>query len=191
MSTYTAYAQYMHYNKYIHNRGHMTVLAKTPKQEMQAKVELWALNICDCLEENYKQYTIASHERHLSADQGEWSTKYHAERLAEIARGEATLNRYRAYTGRKYIKIVMQEFDDMGPNPTKEYKDSTVVAFIDKNTGEVYMPAGYNKPTTTGRFPVRFDYRIIKDREYLMDSKNTTWAGGYLYDRSHLPSKYI
>ena len=166
----------------------MTVLAKTPKQEMQAKVELWVLNICDNLEENYKNYTIDSLERHLSAND---SSKYYAERLAEIARGEANLDRYRAYTGRKYIKIVRQEFDDMGSDPTREYRDTTVVAFIDKNTGEVYMPAGYKKPTTTGRFPVRFDYRIIKDREYLMDSKNTTWTGGFLYDRSHLPSKYI
>ena len=168
-----------------------TVLAQTPKQEMQAKVELWVLNICDNLELNYKKYQIDSHERHLSANQDDWSNKYHAERLAEIARGEANLDRYRAYTGRKYIKIVRQEFDDMGPNPTKEYKDSTVVAFIDKNTGEVYMPAGYNKPTTTGKHPVRFDYRIIKDREYLLDPTKTTWAGGFLYDRSHLPSKYV
>ena len=169
----------------------MTVLAKTPKQEMQAKVELWVLNICDNLEENYKKHTIESHERHISAQDDAWSHKYHGEQLAQIARGEAKLNRYRAYTGRKYIKIVMQEFDSMGSNPTNEYKDSSVHAFIDKNTGEVYMPAGYNNPTTTGKFPVRFDYRIIIDRDYLLNSVNTTWAGGYLYDRSHLPSKYI
>ena len=74
----------------------MTVLAKTPKQEMQAKVELWVLNICDNLEENYKKYTIASHERHISAQDDAWSRKYHTEKLAQIARGEATLNRYRA-----------------------------------------------------------------------------------------------
>tara|TARA_B100000212_G_scaffold152617_1_gene114941 strand:+ start:7789 stop:8295 length:507 start_codon:yes stop_codon:yes gene_type:complete len=168
----------------------MTVLAQTRKQEMQAKVELWALNICDCLEENYKQYTLASHRRNIETGD-EWSKEYHQEKIDAITLGGGNLNRYRAYTGRKYIKIVMQEFDDMGPSPTHEYRDSSVHAFIDKNTGEVYMPAGYNKPTTTGKFPVRFDYRIIKDREYLLNPVNTTWSGGYLYDRSHLPSKYI
>ena len=81
----------------------------------------------------------------------------------------------------------MQEF---GRHET-EYRDSSVHAFIDKKTGEVYMPAGYNAPTRTGKYPVRWDLRIIKDREYILNPINCTWSGGYLYDRSHLPSKYV
>ena len=84
----------------------------------------------------------------------------------------------------------MRQFDDMGPQRTNTYKDSSVHAFIDKKTGQVYMPAGYNKPTLTGKYPVRWDLRIIKDREYILNPRNCGWAGGYLYDRSTLPNKY-
>ena len=52
------------------------------------------------------------------------------------------------------------------------------------------MPAGYNKLTLTGKYPVRWDLRIIKDREYILNPRNCGWAGGYLYDRSTLPNKY-
>ena len=30
---------------------------------------------------------------------------------------------------------------------------------------------------------VRYDLRIIKEREFLFNPDNTTWAGGYLYLR--------
>ena len=48
-----------------------------------------------------------------------------------------------------------------------------------KNTGEVYKPASYNSPAKY----VRFDLRIIKDREKLHNPLFTGWAGGYLYLR--------
>ena len=162
----------------------------TAPATLEERVQGWAKDLCNALDTNYKQYTIASHKRNIETGD-EWSKEYHQDRLDEITLGGGNLNRFVAYTGRKYIKIVRQEFDDMGPNPTKRYKDSTVHAFIDRKTGQVYMPAGYNKPTTTGKYPVRWDLRIIKDREYILNPTKCTWSGGYLYDRSHLPSKYV
>ena len=60
-----------------------------------------------------------------------------------------------------------------------EYKEGCVHAFVDKNTGEVYKPASYNSPAKY----VRFDMRIINQREKLHNPFFTGWAGGYLYLR--------
>ena len=55
----------------------------------------------------------------------------------------------------------------------------SVHAFVDKKTGEVYKPASWRGPAKH----VRFDLRLIKDRELLHNPKFTDWAGGYLYMR--------
>ena len=67
--------------------------------------------------------------------------------------------------GRKYIKVIQD--------------NSSVHAFVDKKTGEVYKPAGWKSPAKI----VRYDMRLIKDREYILNPINCTWAGGYLYLR--------
>jgi len=54
-------------------------------------------------------------------------------------------------------------------------KSRSVHAFIDKKTGELYKPASVKAPAKG----VRFDLRLIKDREYVLE--NADWAGGYLY----------
>ena len=60
-----------------------------------------------------------------------------------------------------------------------QYRDSSVHSFVNKETGEVYKPAGWAKPAKH----VRFDMRIIRDREFLHNWKNVDWAGGHLYMR--------
>ena len=157
----------------------------TAPATLEERVQGWANDLCKALDLNFKHQSIRMHEREL-ADERSYE-EYLKEQLDRIALGTANLNRFVKYNGRKYIKIVMQEF---GRHET-EYKDSSVHAFIDKKTGQVYMPAGYNAPTLTGKYPVRWDLRIIKDREYILNPVNCTWSGGYLYDRSHLPSKYV
>ena len=67
--------------------------------------------------------------------------------------------------GRKYIKVIQD--------------NSSVHAFIDRKTGEVYKPAGWKSPAKI----VRYDLRLISDRAKLHDPKFTDWAGGYLYIR--------
>ena len=59
------------------------------------------------------------------------------------------------------------------------YRAGSVTAFIDKQTGEVYKPASWKAPAKH----VRFDLRLIKDREFLHNPKNVDWAGGHLYMR--------
>lgn len=67
--------------------------------------------------------------------------------------------------GRKYHKIHM----------CINGKRDSIHAFIDKKTGEVYKPANTKQPAKG----VRYDLRLIKDREWLLE--NADWAGGYLY----------
>ena len=112
-----------------------------------------------------------------------------------VQRADEVKRPTRANIGVEYAEVpsmlrgtIKQHVALMGYSNT--YKDSSVHAFIDKKTGQVYMPAGYNKPTLTGKYPVRWDLRIIKDREYILNPFNCGWAGGYLYDRSTLPNKY-
>ena len=59
------------------------------------------------------------------------------------------------------------------------YREGSVHAFVDKKTGQVYKPASWQAPAKH----VRFDLRIIREREFLFNSNNTGWAGGYLYLR--------
>ena len=67
--------------------------------------------------------------------------------------------------GRKYWKI--------------NQNHGGVHAFVDKQTGEVYKPASWRGPAKI----VRYDLRLIKDRQQLHNPYHTDWAGGYLYLR--------
>ena len=144
------------------------------KQEM-ANIEEYAQTLCETLEENFKQDSLDSYRRM----QMEQYSIYAAQRIEEIENGTANLYKYIVKKGRKYLKIVNQQFDDMGTNPTNQYRDGSVHAFIDRETGDVYKPASWNKPAKH----VRYNLLERKDREFLFDYKNVGWAGGYLYMR--------
>ena len=79
--------------------------------------------------------------------------------------------KFRIQKGKKYYKIIHQDWRN------GEYVDGSVHAFVDKNTGEVYKPASWKSPAKH----VRYDLRIIKEREYVLNPDNCGWAGGYLY----------
>ena len=144
------------------------------KQEMK-NIEEYAQTLCETLEENFKQDSLDSYRR-MQMDQ---YSIYAAQRIEEIENGTANLYKYIVKKGRKYLKIVNQQFDDMGPNPSYKYRDGSVHAFIDRETGDVYKPASWNKPAKH----VRYNLLERKDREFLFDYKNVGWAGGYLYMR--------
>ncbi len=129
----------------------------------------WTQTYCETLEENYKQHSIRMHQNYTS----DWSKQ----QLESIKNGTANLMKFVIKTGRKYHKIMSQEFDTF--QDRNEYREGSVHAFVDKNTGEVYKPASYNKPAKH----VRYDLRIINDRVKLHDPDYTGWAGGYLYMR--------
>ena len=142
--------------------------------QAREEIETYAQTLCETLEENYKQDSIRSYKRMAMTD-GDYATK----RLEEIENGTANLYKFVIKKGRKYLKIVNQQFDDMGPNPSYQYRDGSVHAFIDRETGDVYKPAGYNKPAKH----VRYNLLERSDRNFLFDYRNVGWAGGYLYMR--------
>ena len=76
--------------------------------------------------------------------------------------------------GRKYWKIVQTDIDADG-----KVWSGGVHAFVDRNTGQVYKPASWKSPAKH----VRYDMRIINNREQLHNPNYTDWAGGYLYLR--------
>ena len=143
------------------------------QQEMK-NIEEYAQTLCDTLEENFKQDSIASYKRMAMTDSG-----YATQRLEEIENGTANLYKFVVQKGRKYLKIINQQYDDMGPNPSYEYRNGSVHAFIDRETGDVYKPASWNKPSKH----VRYNLLERSDRNFLFDWKNVGWAGGYLYMR--------
>jgi len=143
--------------------------------QAREEIETYAQTLCETLEENYKQDSIRSYKRMQITEGSDYATK----RLEEIENGTANLYKFIIKKGRKYLKIVNQQFDDMGAYATYQYRDGSVHAFIDRETGDVYKPAGYNKPAKH----VRYNLLERKDREFLFDYKNVGWAGGYLYMR--------
>jgi hypothetical protein len=119
------------------------------------------LLLIEALKDNYRQYSIRGHQR--SAERGE-SVEYHLRCIDELKSGICPIE-YEIETGKKYHKLIM----------VNNGFSRSVHAFIDKNTGEVYKSATWKSPAKG----VRYDLRLIKDREYLLE--NADWSGGYLY----------
>ena len=140
------------------------------------KVEKWTWQLCRSLEKNYEQY----HRRMITANaeryDGELS-QYAKDQLEALDNGTAKLMKLRMEYGRKYIKIIQQDYDTF--QDRNEYRDGSVHAFVDKETGQVYKPASWKSPAKH----VRYDLRVIRDREYVLNPDHCGWAGGYLYMR--------
>ena len=150
------------------------------KRDIQRRIEDYVIQYCETLEENFKQYSIESYKRNIENPNNktvESYKSYYQEQLEKIEDGTANLYKFDYKTGKKFYKVFFLEFDTFkGRN---EYRAGSVHAFIDKNTGEVYKPASWQAPAKH----VRFDLRLIKDREFLHNPKNVDWAGGHLYMR--------
>ena len=128
----------------------------------------WTQTYCDTLTENYKQHSISMHQTFTS----DWSK----EQLESIKNGTANLTKFVIKTGRKYHKIMQHEFDTF--RDLNEYRESSVHAFVDKNTGEVYKPASYNSPHTK-----HVRYNLLDEDSRAECLLRADWAGGYLYLR--------
>ena len=152
------------------------------KRDIQKRIEDYVLKYCEALEENFKQHSINSYKRNIQEQRFPENTKYYEERLAEIENGTANLYKFDYEVGKKYIKVFFLEYQESNDyyNRPAGYRAGSVHAFIDKQTGEVYKPASWKAPA---KKHVRYDLRLIKDREFLFNPKNTDWAGGYLYMR--------
>ena len=153
------------------------------KRDLQRRVENWVIEYCDALEENFKQYSINSYKRNIesptSATVGNKS--YYEEQLQKIEDGTENLYKWDYKVGKKFIKVFNLQYEEANEyyNRKGGYRAGSVTAFIDKNTGEVYKPASWKAPAKH----VRYDLRIIREREFLLNPKNCDWAGGHLYMR--------
>ena len=119
------------------------------------------LLLIEALKDNYRQYAIRGHQKFVNDAN---TQEYHQRKIDELKNGECPID-YMIETGKKYHKVVMI---DGGSS-------RSVHCFVDKNTGEVYKSASWKAPAKG----VRYDLRLIKDREYLLE--NADWSGGYLY----------
>ena len=87
---------------------------------------------------------------------------------------------FKVKSGKKYYKIVQQQFETWeGSKYYGKYRDASVHAFVDKKTGQVFKPASWQAPAKH----VRYDMRIITQRQLLHNPNFTGWSGGYLYMR--------
>ena len=143
---------------------------------LDQRIEKWTWQYCRSLEKNYENYHRRMITHNSERYEGEMS-QYAKDQLEALNNGTANLLKFRMEFGRKYIKIIQQEYDTF--QDRNEYRDGSVHAFVDRQTGEVYKPASWKSPAKH----VRFDMRLISDRAKLRDPEFTGWAGGYLYLR--------
>ena len=125
--------------------------------------------LTDSLEQNYKNYTVRSLKG--------FDSEYSKQQLKDIEDGTANLMKFRIQEGKKYYKIIQQDFDTY--QDRNEYRDGSVHAFVDKFSADVYKPASWKSPAKH----VRFNLRNEIHQANLFNPLYTDWAGGYLYMR--------
>ena len=151
------------------------------KRDIQRRIEDYVIGYCNALEENFRQYSIDSMTRNLDEKRNPEYKSYYQEQLDAINNGTANLYKFDYKVGKKYIKVFNLQYQESNDyyNRKAGYRAGSVTAFIDRNTGEVYKPASWKAPAKH----VRFDLRIIREREFLSNPANCDWAGGHLYMR--------
>ena len=151
------------------------------KRDIQRRIEDHVIKYCETLEENFKQYSLRSYQRNIEEQRFSENTKYYQDRVDEINNGTANLYKFVFKTGKKFHKVYFLQYEEANEyyNRKAGYTAGSVHCFIDKQTGEVYKPASWKAPAKH----VRFDLRLIQDREFLFNPNNIDWAGGHLYMR--------
>ena len=151
------------------------------KRDIERRIEDHVIKYCETLEENFKQYSLRSFEMSIKENRFPENTKYYQDRIDEINNGTANLYKFVYKTGKKFHKVYFLQYEEANEyyNRKAGYKAGSVHCFIDKKTGEVYKPASWKAPAKI----VRFDLRLITDREFLFNPDNISWAGSHLYLR--------
>ena len=146
---------------------------------LQENVFKWTETLCESLAENYKRYhrrMIESNAARFNGDgQRQDLSRYAQEQLDALNDGTFKGMKFTITTGKKYLKIISNDWDDR----RNEWRSGGVHAFVNKHTGEIYKAASWASPAKH----VRYDLRIIRDREYVLNPDNCGWSGGYLYMR--------
>lgn len=148
------------------------VAEQDARNTIQLNVTKWCYMLIDALKDNFREYSIRSHESSIlnaaapEQDPNSATYQYHLHKIVALKNGKCDID-YVIESGKKYHKIIM--IDAGGSR--------SVHAFVDKKTGELYKSSSWKSPAKG----VRYDLRIIEQREHVL--ANCDWAGGYLYAR--------
>ena len=147
------------------------------KERIEDRVAGWVQTYADTITKNYRDYHIRTLKGNLSGNYPE----YAREQLDEIENGTAKLYKFVVKTGKRYYKIVQQDYREASEyyNTEAGYRDGSVHCFVDKKSGDVYKAASWNAPAKH----VRYSFQNTKHLRFLLDPNNVGWAGGYLYMR--------
>ena len=152
------------------------VIGESVKQTNRTFIKSYVNDYADAITENYRRYHIRTLKGNLHGNYPE----YAREQLDAIENGTANLYKFVVKTGKRYYKIVQQEFETWEKSKYYgQYRDGSVHAFVDKETGDVYKPASWAAPAKH----VRFTFQNVDHLKFLLNPKNVGWAGGYLYMR--------
>ena len=152
------------------------VIGESVKQTNRTFIKSYVNDYADAITENYRRYHLRTLNGNLSGNYPE----YAREQLDAIENGTANLMKFKVYTGKRYYKIVQQEFETWEKSKYYgQYRDGSVHCFVDKETGDVYKPASWSAPAKH----IRFTFQNVDHLKFLLNPDNVDWAGGYLYIR--------
>ena len=152
------------------------VIGESVKQTNRSFVKSYVNDYADAITENYRRYHLKTLNGNLSGNYPE----YAREQLDAIENGTANLMKFKVYTGKRYYKIVQQEFETWEKSKYYgQYRDGSVHCFVDKETGDVYKAASWSAPAKH----IRFSFQNEADIKFLLNHDNVTWTSGYLYIR--------
>ena len=152
------------------------VIGESVKQTNRTFIKSYVNDYADAITENYRRYHIRTLNGNLHGNYPE----YAREQLDAIENGTANLYKFVVKTGKRYYKIVQQEFETWEKSKYYgQYRDGSVHCFVDKETGDVYKPASWSAPAKH----IRFTFQNVDHLKFLLNPDNVDWAGGYLYIR--------
>ena len=152
------------------------VIGESVKQTDRHFTKHYTEEYAKAITENYRRYHINTLNGNLHGNYPE----YAREQLDAIENGTANLMWFKVYSGKRYYKIVQQEFETWEKSRYYgQYRDSSVHCFVDKETGDVYKPASWSAPAKH----IRFTFQNVDHLKFLLNPDNVGWAGGYLYIR--------
>ena len=152
------------------------VIGESVKQTNRTFIKSYVNDYADAITENYRRYHIRTLKGNLHGNYPE----YAREQLDAIENGTANLYKFVVKTGKRYYKIVQQEFETWEKSKYYgQYRDGSVHCFVDKETGDVFKAASWSAPAKH----IRFSLQNVEDLKFLLNPDNVGWAGGYLYIR--------
>ena len=152
------------------------VIGESVKQTNRTFIKSYVEDYAKAITENYRRYHLNTLNGNLHGNYPE----YAREQLDAIENGTANLMKFKVYSGKRYYKIVQQEFETWEKSRYYgQYRDGSVHCFVDKETGDVYKPASWSAPAKH----IRFTFQNVDHLKFLLNPDNVGWAGGYLYLR--------